>query len=134
MVGKLLDKIGAKPIMVVGGAITAVEMLLLSYASKTYIFGFSLVLIGVGNASIVGNALYYIFLDETEKSDRASGQALLNILLNTGSLLGGAILASALDFSALGVKSFKNVYFYLAIVYIILTIISLGLKRKSSVE
>ena len=89
MVGKLLDKIGAKPIMVVGGAITAVEMLLLSYASKTYIFGFSLVLIGVGNASIVGNALYYIFLDETEKSDRASVQALLNILLNTGSLLGG---------------------------------------------
>ena len=75
--------------MVVGGAITAVGILLLSYASNTYIFGFSLVLIGVGNASIVGNALYYIFLDETEKSDRASGQALLNILLNTGSLLGG---------------------------------------------
>lgn len=132
VVGKLLDKVGAKPIMVVGGAITAVGMLLLSYATDVYLFGFSLVLIGIGNASIVGNALYYIFLDETGKSERASGQALLNILLNTGSLLGGAVLASALDFTASGVASFRNVYLYLAVVYVILTILSLGLKGRFS--
>lgn len=132
VVGKLLDKIGAKPIMVVGGAITAVGMLLLSYATNLYLFSISLVLIGIGNASIVGNALYYIFLDETGKSERASGQALLNILLNTGSLLGGAILASALDFTASGAASFRNVYLYLAVVYIILTILSLGLRSKLS--
>src|SRR5690606_24347293 len=97
-----------------------------------YLFGFSLVLIGIGNASIVGNALYYIFLDETGKSERASGQALLNILLNTGSLLGGAILASALDFTASGVASFRNVYLYLAVVYVVLTIMSFGLKGRLS--
>jgi len=130
VVGKLLDKIGAKPIMVVGGAITTLGMLILSYTSNLYVFGFSLVLIGIGNASIVGNALYYIFLDETEKSERASGQALLNILLNTGSLFGGAILASALDFSTSGAASFRNVYFYLALVYILLTILSLGIKGR----
>jgi MFS family permease len=131
VVGKLLDKVGAKPIMVVGGAITAVGMIILSYASNIYIFSFSLVLIGIGNASIVGNALYYIFLDETGKSERASGQALLNILLNTGSLLGGAILASALDFTASGAASFRNVYLYLAVVYVLLTVLSLGLAGKS---
>jgi len=130
IVGKLLDKTGAKPIMVIGGIITAVGMLFLSYASNPYTFGFSLIFIGVGNASIVGNALYYIFLDETEKSKRASGQALLNILLNTGSLLGGSILASALDFSVSGAASFRSVYFYLAAVYVFLTILSLGLKYK----
>ena len=130
VVGKLLDKVGAKPIMVIGGAIAAVGMLIISYASNIYLFGFALVLIGIGNASIVGNALYYIFLDETDKSQRASGQALLNILLNTGSLLGGAILASALDFSASGVASFRHVYLYLAVVYVILTILSLGIIGK----
>ncbi|WP_245837442.1 MFS transporter [Methanobacterium sp. A39] len=130
IVGKLLDKTGAKPIMVIGGIITAVGMLFLSYASNPYTFGFSLIFIGVGNASIVGNALYYIFLDETEKSKRASGQALLNILLNTGSLLGGSILASALDFSVSGAASFHSVYLYLAAVYVFLTILSLGLKYK----
>lgn len=132
VVGKLLDKIGAKPIMVVGGAITAVGMLILSYASNIYLFSFCLVLIGIGNASIVGNALYYIFLDETGKSERASGQALLNILINTGSLLGGAILASALDFTASGAASFRNVYLYLAVVYILLTALSLGIAGKMS--
>ncbi len=132
VVGKLLDKIGAKPIMVVGGAITAVGMLILSYASNIYLFSFCLVLIGIGNASIVGNALYYIFLDETGKSERASGQALLNILINTGSLLGGAILASALDFTASGTASFRNVYLYLAVVYVLLTVLSLGIAGKKS--
>jgi len=132
VVGRLLDKIGAKPIMVAGGAITAVGMLILSYASDIYTFGFSLIFIGIGNASIVGNALYYIFLDETGKSQRASGQALLNILLNTGSLLGGAVIASALDFSATGTASFRHVYLYLAVIYIILTLLSLGLKGRLS--
>ncbi|WP_424356032.1 MFS transporter [Methanobacterium sp. MBAC-LM] len=128
IVGKLLDKTGAKPIMVIGGIITAIGMLFLSYASNPYTFGFSLIFIGVGNASIVGNALYYIFLGETEKSKRASGQALLNILLNTGSLLGGSILASALDFSVSGAASFRSVYLYLAAVYVFLTILSFGLR------
>ncbi|MCC7558612.1 MAG: MFS transporter, partial [Methanobacteriaceae archaeon] len=132
IVGKLLDKIGAKPIMVVGGAITAIGMVILSFASNIYVFGLSLVLVGIGNASIVGNALYYIFLDETGKSERASGQALLNILINTGSLLGGAVLSSALDFSASGVSSFRNVYIYLAVVYVILTLLSVGLQGRSS--
>ena len=130
LVGKLLDKIGAKPIMVVGGFITAIGMLILSYSSNLYIFGISVILIGIGNASIVGNALYYIFLDETEKSERASGQAMLNILLNAGSLLGGAILALALDFSASGAASFRNVYVYLAVIYVILTVFSLGLEGR----
>jgi len=132
VVGKLLDKVGAKPIMVVGGALTAIGMLILSYSSNLYVFTFSLVLIGIGNASIVGNALYYIFLDETGKSERASGQALLNILLNTGSLLGGAILASALDFTASGAASFRHVYLYLAVTYVVLTVLSLGLKGSFS--
>ena len=130
VVGKLLDKVGAKPIMVVGGIIAAVGMFIISYATDIYLFTFALILIGIGNASIVGNALYYIFLDETDKSQRASGQALLNILLNTGSLLGGAILASALDFSASGVVSFRHVYLYLAVVYVVLTILSLGIMGK----
>jgi len=132
VVGKLLDKIGAKPIMVVGGVLTAIGMIIMSYSSSLYLFAFSLVLIGIGNASIVGNALYYIFLDETGKSERASGQALLNILLNTGSLLGGAILGSALDFSASGTSSFRHVYLYLAVVYVVLTLLSLGLRGKLS--
>ena len=132
VVGKLLDKIGAKPIMVVGGILTAIGMVIMSYSSSLYLFAISLVLIGIGNASIVGNALYYIFLDETGKSERASGQALLNILLNTGSLLGGAILGSALDFSASGTASFRHVYLYLAVVYVVLTLLSLGLRGKLS--
>ncbi len=92
VVGRLLDLIGPKPIMVIGGALITVGVLILSYSTKIYIFMYGLLVVGVGDASIVGNALYYIFLDETGKSNRATGQALLNILLNAGSLLGVAII------------------------------------------
>jgi MFS family permease len=131
VVGKLLDKVGAKPIMIVGGVFTVFGMLMLANSVSLYIFELSLILIGVGNASIVGNALYYIFLDDTEQKERASGQALLNILLNTGSLIGGAVLALVIDYPS-GVNSFKELYYYLAVIYLILTLLSIGIKVKSS--
>ncbi len=137
VVGRLLDLIGPKPIMVIGGALMTVGVLILSYSTNIYIFVFGLLVVGVGNVSIAGNALYYIFLDETGKSNRATGQALLNILLNAGSLLGAAIIGTAItDLSAYGAVSFRTVFLYTAVVYFALTILSLGListKAKKAV-
>jgi len=132
IVGKLLDKVGAKPIMVAGGAIAVVGMLLLSYSPTPFMFALAAVIFAVGNAGILGQALYYLFLDETDKSKRASGQALLSISLNVGSLLGGVIISKFLDFSATtaGVDSFRDMYFYLALAYLILTILAIGLRGR----
>lgn len=129
LVGKLLDKVGAKPIMIIGGVFTVLGMLILANALNLYVFEFSMIMIGVGNASIVGNALYYIFLEDTERKERASGQALLNILLNTGSLIGGAVLALVIDYN-MGSNSFRDLYYYLAIIYLILTLLSIGITAK----
>lgn len=132
IVGKLLDKVGAKPIMVAGGAIAVVGMLLLSYSTTPLMFALAAVIFAIGNAGILGQALYYLFLDETDQSKRASGQALLSISLNVGSLLGGVIISKFLDFSATaaGVDSFRELYFYLAIAYLLLTILAIGLRGR----
>lgn len=129
VVGKLLDKIGAKPIMVVGGIISTLGIFILSISHNVYIFGLSLVLIGVGNASIAGNALYFLMLEETGKSDRASGQGMLNLLLNTGALMGGALLGVVLNTGGGEcLPTFRTVYLGLALLYLLLTFIVMGLK------
>lgn len=134
VVGKLLDKLGAKPIMVAGGAIAVVGMLLLSYSTTPLMFAIAAVIFAIGNAGILGQALYYLFLDETKQSKRASGQALLSVCLNVGSLLGGVIISKFLDFSAsaAGVDSFREMYFYLAIAYLLLTLLAIGLRGRLS--
>src|SRR5690606_28478598 len=95
-------------------------------------FALAAVIFAIGNAGILGQALYYLFLDETDQSKRASGQALLSISLNVGSLLGGVIISKFLDFSATaaGVDSFRELYFYLAIAYLLLTILAIGLRGR----
>lgn len=132
IVGLLLDRLGAKPIMAVGGAIAVLGMLLMSYSPTPLIFALAAVIFAVGNAGILGQALYYLFLDETEKPQRASSQALLSICLNIGSLLGGVIISKFLDFSATatGVDSFREIYFYLALAYILLTILAICLRGR----
>ncbi|MFA0832870.1 MFS transporter [Methanobacterium formicicum] len=132
IVGKLLDKLGAKPIMVAGGAIAVFGMLLMSYSPTPFIFALAAVIFAIGNAGILGQALYYLFLDETDKSKRASGQALLSICLNVGALLGGVIISKFLDFSAsaAGVDSFRDMYFFLALSYVLLTILAICLRGR----
>lgn len=130
IIGKLLDKIGAKPIIIIGGVLSATGMCLLSFSVSIYIFILSITLIGIGNAAIAGNALYFIFLEETKGEDRASGQAMLNVLLNTGSLIGGAVLGMVIGSGS--IKEFKSVYMCLAGIYVVLILLALGIKPKES--
>jgi MFS family permease len=128
IIGKLLDKVGARPIMITGGVLSAAGMLLLGFSVNIYTYILSIVLIGIGNAAIAGNALYFIFLEETKGEDRASGQAMLNVLLNSGSLIGGAVLGMAIGKGS--IEQFKLVYMCLAGVYVVLILLALGIKPE----
>lgn len=134
VVGKLLDKTGPKPIMIAGGFISMIGMLMLSTAGSIGTYVISIILIGIGNAAIAGNALYYLMLRETTSSKRASGQGMLNLMLNGGSLIGGALLGAALDTGGEDMTTFRTVYLGLAIIYLMLALLVLGLEKDKFIR
>ena len=129
IVGKLLDRTGPKPLMFAGGIFSAMGMFLLGTSGSIPIFVAAIVIIGIGNATIAGNALYYVMLEESDKKERASSQGLLNVLLNAGSLIGGALLGAALDSVTGGLADYRATYLTLAVVYVGLTVLVLLLKQ-----
>lgn len=129
IVGKLLDRTGPKPVMLAGGVFSAIGMFVLGFSGSVLIFIAAIVLIGIGNATIAGNALYYVMLEESGKKERASAQGLLNVLLNAGSLIGGALLGAALNSVTGGLADYRTTYLALAVVYVCLTVLVLFLRQ-----
>lgn len=130
-VGRLLDIVGPRPIMFAGGLLSVAGTLMLSClgADSIGMFVVAIVLIGTGNASVAGNALYYIWLRESGTSDRASGQGMQNLLLNAGALIGGALLGGALNAGVDTTGPFRAIYGILALVYLVLTLLVLGIEK-----
>ncbi|MBP2133275.1 MFS family permease [Methanomicrobium sp. W14] len=130
IIGKLLDITGPKPVLMAGGIISAAGMLILGTSQNITVFILSIILIGAGNASVAGNAIYYLMLEESGRKNRASAQGFLNILLNAGSLIGGAVLGVMLDSQTNGLSDFKDTYIALAFVYLALSALAALIDKK----
>jgi MFS family permease len=95
VVGKLLDKFGSRNIMLIGSLIMTSGLLMAGiFARDFYLLILAGVLIGVGMSTTIGSPPRYIMLVETNPRERASGQALLNIITSAGQLVGGALVGA----------------------------------------
>jgi EmrB/QacA subfamily drug resistance transporter len=73
--GRMLDKMGAKPVILFGTAALASGMILLGlYQSNWVIFYLATVLIGFGLAGLLGAPIRYILLGEVDAAHRSSAQ------------------------------------------------------------
>jgi predicted MFS family arabinose efflux permease len=93
--GRVLDKQGAKPVVLGGVALMAAGLLVLGVMPRDmtmyYIFS---VLFGFGIAVLLGAALRYMMLGETEPSQRAPAQAILTIVISVGQMIGAALMGA----------------------------------------
>jgi EmrB/QacA subfamily drug resistance transporter len=131
IVGRLLDKFGSRNIMVVGSATMIVGLFLLGmFPFSFYLILFAGFLIGVGMSTAIGSPPRYIMLVESSPKDRASGQALINIITSLGQLIGGALIGALIGSYAGKIMGFQLTFIIIGFVAIIMTILSLGLKSK----
>jgi len=136
VVGKLLDKFGSRNIMLIGSLIMTSGLLMAGiFARDFYLLILAGVLIGVGMSTTIGSPPRYIMLVETNPRERASGQALLNIITSAGQLVGGALVGAFIGSYNGQLMGYQYAYLFIGLVAIVMAILSVGLKsRKEQIE
>lgn len=131
IIGKLLDKFGSRNIMFIGAFTMAIGLFIIGMFSRSfYLFIFAGVLIGVGMSTAIGSPPRYIMLLESPPKERASGQALINIITSAGQLIGGALIGAVIGSYAGKLAGYQFTYILIGVVAISMTILTIGLKNK----
>ncbi len=133
-VGRLVDKIGAKPVLVAGTLMTAVGAFLLSTAGDTWQFIAYQVVLGVGLSALLGTPVRYVALAETNDMERASAQSLVSLGGSFGTMIGSALAGAFLAAQPQNVTGFHHLYQMVAGVALIGMLLSLGLTSKTARE
>ncbi len=131
IIGKLLDKFGSRNIMLTGAFSMVIGLFIMGMFSQFfYLFILAGVLVGVGMSTAIGSPPRYIMLLESPPKNRASGQALINIITSVGQLMGGALIGAVIGSYAGNLVGYHFAYIVMGFVAIAMTILAIGLKSK----
>jgi len=131
IIGKLLDKFGSRNIMSVGAFNMVIGLFIIGiFHASFYVLLFAGVLIGVGLSTAIGSPPRYIMLVESPASERASGQAIINIITSMGQLLGGALIGAFIGSYAGKLIGYQYAYIFIGFAAVAMTILTIGLKSK----
>ena len=132
IIGKLLDSLGSKIIMIAGTSILVIGLFIIGlFPESFYLFITAGVLIGVGMATVIGSPPRYIMIVESPPKHRASGQALININSSAGQLIGGALLGAIIGSQAGKMGGYQSAFMIMGFVAIVMTLLTLGLKNRA---
>ncbi len=133
--GRLLDKIGAKVVIVAGTALLGAGMLLLGLLGATlWIYYVACVLIGLGLASLLGAPIRYIMLAEAPPEDRAAAQGAVTVFTGVGQLLSGALVGALAASAGGGAAGYQFAYVVCAAIAGVLLLLALGLRGRRAAE
>ncbi len=133
VVGRLLDSYGYKVVMVVGSAVIVLGLLVLAaFAASFYLFIAGGILVGVGLSTVLGSPLRYIMLAESPASQRAAGQAIINLNASAGQLVGGAFVGGVIASQAGTFAGYSSAYILIAMVGLGMFLLALGLKNRAA--
>jgi len=131
IIGKLLDKFGSRNIIITGSFIMAVGLFMMGmFPESFYIIIISGFLVGVGMSTAIGSPPRYIMLVETPAKERASGQALINIITSVGQLMGGALIGALIGSYEGNILGYQLTFFIMGVTAILMTLLAFGLKSK----
>jgi EmrB/QacA subfamily drug resistance transporter len=127
--GRMLDRLGARLVVMLGTALVTAGMLLVSLLNiNLVLFYLTAILVGLGLSSLLGSSLRYIMLNEAPVSDRAAAQGALTIFISVGQLLSGALVGAVAASRGGGVTGYQSAYLLVGIVALLLTLLASGLK------
>jgi Arabinose efflux permease len=130
--GRLLDRFGSRIVIVVGVAIMAIGMFLLSLtASVLWLFIASGLLIGFGMSALLGAPIRYVTLNETTAAERSSAQGLVNVFTSIGQLVGAAVVGAVAASATSPALGYTNAFFFIGWIGVALLVAAVFLKSQT---
>ena len=90
------------------------------------------VLVGLGLSALLGAPIRYIMLNEVGATDRAAAQAVATVFTSIGQLVGAASVGAVAASMGGGVDGYSAAYLTIGVVALVLTVLAVGLKSRSS--
>ncbi|HKI58404.1 MAG TPA: MFS transporter [Trueperaceae bacterium] len=133
--GRLLDALGAKPVIQSGLALTALGLVLFDLTGSSLIF-FILAgaLVGLGLSSLLGAPLRYVMLEEAGESERGAAQGVLKVFSGSGQLLGGALVGAVAASQGGGAQGYRTALLVIGLVTAALAILSFAMRGRVTAE
>lgn len=133
LAGRMLDRVGSKPVIFVGNLIMTLGLVLLSLFSTSFsLFILSGALVGLGLSALLGAPVRYIMLNEAHPRERSVAQGVVTLFSSIGQLVGsalvGAVAASQASQSPLA--GYSAAFLTVAAVGVLLLITAWFLKNR----
>jgi len=131
--GRLLNRLGARTLIVFGFALLSVGYGASAFTSLG-LWGFliSTMPVGLGVGVVVSGALRTIAIEEAPLAYRGTAQGLINIFTSVGTLLSAAAIGALADFSGSGAAGFSVAYEVVAVLMAGMLLVSLGLRKNNA--
>ena len=129
--GRVLNRLGARTVMLSGFAALTIGSGLIGVAAQHYwVFMLASLFIGTGVGIVVGGTLRTVVLDEVSADQRSAAQALVNIMIAIGNLLVVATLSALADYAGGGLAGLGAAYLAATAVMVLMMGLSLALPAK----
>lgn len=126
--GRLVDKVGPRPVMLVGSALLGLGFLGINQTWTTlWLMIAATVLVGIGMSALLGAPIRYLVLSETAEGERTVAQGLANMFASIGIALGAAIIGAVSASGGGGAHGYGLAFGAMAAVACVAFILSLGI-------
>jgi len=129
--GRVLDRVGSKPVIQVGMGLTIAGLFMFSAlplgTASFYISGMA---VGFGLASLLGAPLRFAALEEGGESARGASQGLLTVCLSIGRLFGASMTGGIAAGASVAALGYRRSMLVIAVAGICAWFASFGLRRS----
>ena len=132
LAGRMLDRLGSKPVVLAGSGLLAAGMLMLGLLPANLpAFLVSGAIIGFGLAALLGAPMRYIMLNEAPPAFRAAAQGAVVLFGSVGQLVSGALVGATAASRGGGAGGYAAAYLLIGVVAVVLTMLATGLKSHA---
>jgi MFS family permease len=129
--GRVLDRVGAKPVIQAGMAMTILGLALFYFLpSGTVNFYIAGIAVGFGLSSLLGAPLRFAALEEGGHSGRGASQGLLTVCLSVGRLCGASLTGGVAAAATIAVTGYRRAMLMIAVAGSLSLVASFWLRRR----